>query len=156
MNCEEEHDHRCLPILKLLRNYHMSPFPTDVFHYLFEHKPSSLELVKCTSEQRNSNWDYIISTETPLHMACSNPNITVEVVKLILDAHPEMIEKVNLYDGFLPIHTLCKNKDLNDQASMKSCKFWYLGFQKPRQSIQVIWDLSIPIRVDHSNGSIPQ
>ena len=61
-------------------------------------------------------------TDSLLHVACSNPKISVEAVQLIIDECPDMAREEYAHNGFLPIHNLCKNKDLDDGTSNKILK----------------------------------
>ena len=54
----------------------------------------------------------------PLHIALTNPHITLRIIKLLLRGWPESISMVNGLDGNLPIHLLCSNKDLDEAVSV--------------------------------------
>ncbi|KAL7544946.1 hypothetical protein ACHAWF_008315 [Thalassiosira exigua] len=98
--------------LSLLQNHHVAPFPTDLYRYLHCQNPSSLRPLEPPADPRDDL--YCSASKTILHMACKNPNITVDVVELILHDLPEMAGR----NGFLPLHTLCSNGNLAETKSM--------------------------------------
>ena len=81
----------------------------DVLAYLIDSEPSSIRMI--SSQQM-----------TPLHLACKNKCITLEIVHLLFNRWPEAI---GLHDdnGFLPIHELCYNTKLDDIASNDILRF---------------------------------
>lgn len=114
-----------VPIMYLLRNDCVSPFPTDALCYLLECNPFPIEMwivmwQKLRGDKEVGSFDFgaFKTNRTPLHMACSNPNITAEAVQLILNACPDMAKEQCKSDGFLPIHALCKNPNLDETASL--------------------------------------
>ncbi|KAL7552587.1 hypothetical protein ACHAWF_015829 [Thalassiosira exigua] len=132
-----------LPILNLLWNHGVKPFPTDVFNYLLDIHPSLIALSErgnppsgddsYSSGDDSIARDYIATQskkprKSPLHIACSNPNISVEVVESILALYPEMVKDeytcdgIRSGDGTLPIHRLCRNEDLDNQTSLDLLK----------------------------------
>ena len=121
------------PIRYLVMNSHVEHFPIDVLHYLKECSPSSLRGEEKPSENEDKpvglfdDWSaedlcFGIGTDSLLHIACSNPKISAEAIKFIIDECPDMVREEFVYDGFLPIHNLCKNKDLDNGTSMKILK----------------------------------
>ncbi|KAL7482272.1 hypothetical protein ACHAW6_007949 [Cyclotella cf. meneghiniana] len=77
------------PLWTLLHSPFTSPFPADVFCYLFHHNPSALEM----EEQKPSRRHYYgIGEESSLQIACLNPNITVEIIEMIVNLCPNMVE----------------------------------------------------------------
>jgi ankyrin repeat protein len=50
---------------------------------------------------------------TPLHYACSNKNITLNIIQLLIDAAPTTVRHVN-NKGRMPLHILCGNKKLDE------------------------------------------
>ncbi len=128
------------PIRYLVMNTHVEHFPIDVLHYLKECSPSSLRGEEKPSENEDNpvglgedndnlfdDWSvedlcFGIGTDSLLHIACSNPKISAEAIKLIIDECPDMVREEFVYDGFLPIHNLCKNEDLDNGTSMEILK----------------------------------
>ena len=53
---------------------------------------------------------------TPLHIICFNRFATRGMVQLIVDASPESLSRVD-NDGWMPLHTLCNKKELEDNAA---------------------------------------
>jgi len=49
----------------------------------------------------------------PIHVACSNPHVTLRIIKLLLNGWPESISHQNQLGDF-PIHYLCRNDDLDE------------------------------------------
>ena len=104
------------PIWTLLHNSEVSQFPDDVFRYLLECNPTSLEM--CSDDVDEDDWEDCYRSQTALHLACSNPNMTAETVGLVIKFQPEIVKMECKVDGCLPLHTLCKNKNLGEQVSV--------------------------------------
>ena len=102
------------PMRCLLQNHDFESFPTDVFRYFMECSPSSLRQKTIQDDSFTAS----MFTDTPLHIACSNPKISVEVIQIIIDECPFMVREAYAVDGFLPLHNLCCNEDLDDESSM--------------------------------------
>ena len=80
----------------------------DILDYLLECEPSSIRMQD----------DY---KRTPLNIACSNKNVNLEVVQLLLNSWPEGAKQADDFDDdgeCLPIHNLCKNYHLDDTTSI--------------------------------------
>jgi len=60
--------------------------------------------------------------KTPLHIACSNKNITMEVFQFIYNLWPEAIRLEDIA-GCFPLHLLCYNERLNDDTSLDMLRF---------------------------------
>jgi len=115
--CFEVDDwHAEFPMRNLLRNKHVDSFPTDVFRYFAQCSPSSLRKQKPIDDDDDQLG--AMFTDTLLHVACSNPKISVEAIQLIVDECPHMVREEYAYGGFLPLHNLCSNEDLDDEKSM--------------------------------------
>jgi len=56
------------------------------------------------------------------HKACENKNGTLEIVQLLYYIFPEAL-RLRDDDGWLPIHHLCCNEDLDDSASIDILRF---------------------------------
>ena len=85
-----------LPIHTLLWNEDIaSNLLHDVLQYLIDTEPSAV---------RVENVDGL----TPLHVACSNRNVTPGIIHLLLDSWPGVVNHQDNH-GKLPIHTLCEN-----------------------------------------------
>ena len=108
------------PIWSLLQNSLLDKFPDDVFRFLLKCNPSSLEVEEYDQDRKTSDKELIeiLRSETPLNIACTNPNMSAETIGLIIDRHPDMVQTEYREDGCLPIHTLCKNKKMGDQSAM--------------------------------------
>ena len=63
-----------------------------------------------------------IENSTPLHKVCQKEGLTLELFQLIFNAWPEAIF-VTDDCGFLPIHDLCYNNQLDDTASLDILRF---------------------------------
>ena len=77
--------------------------------YLIEAAPSCIRIV-----------DHF--ERTPLSLACSNKHITLEVVQFLYNSWPEA-SRLGDDDGYLPIHGLCCNEQLDDNASLEILRF---------------------------------
>jgi ankyrin repeat protein len=61
---------------------------------------------------------------TPLHNLCEhNKNVTLGMVKLLIDAFPDSLGRAN-NDGHLPLHGLCLNENLNEEAGLEILKYF--------------------------------
>jgi len=58
---------------------------------------------------------------SPLHLACSNENITLDIVQLLIDAAPDSVRTED-NDGRMPIHRLCWDNDVDEIAAMQILK----------------------------------
>jgi len=56
------------------------------------------------------------------HKACRNKNVTLEIVQLLYNTFPGAL-RLRDGAGLLPIHTLCYNKDLDDNTSLDILQF---------------------------------
>ena len=65
-----------------------------------------------------------LSSQNPscFHRACYNEKVTLGIVQLIYNTFPEAL-RLRDDDGWLPIHHLCCNKDLDDTASLDILRF---------------------------------
>ena len=112
------------PIWSLLQNSLQDQFPDDVFMFLFKCNPSSLEVEAYNRVSRKGDWDFdkettkIYRSETPLNVACTNPIMSAKTIGFIIDTHPDMVRTEYREDGYLPIHTLCKNNKMGEQSSI--------------------------------------
>ena len=95
----------CHPIHVILGNPKICELQ-NVLKFLLKYQPSSIRFL--------DKYD-----RSPLNMACSNPNVNLDVVRLLLNAWPEATRQRDNceYDemtGYLPIHNLCRNEDMDD------------------------------------------
>ena len=58
---------------------------------------------------------------TPLHSACDFPNVTFEIIQLLISASPASVRTVT-DDGSMPLHQLCMNSKLDDATGLKILK----------------------------------
>jgi len=110
------------PMRCLLGNEDVDSFPTDVFRYFMECSPSSLRRQKPVDVDYDEGDDFgsgTMSTDTLLHVACSNPEISVEAIQIIVNECPYMVKEEYSYDGSLPLHNLCCNEDLDYESSIR-------------------------------------
>jgi len=59
----------------------------------------------------------------PLHVACLNKNLTLNIVQLLIAADPKSVRSVDS-NGRFPLHSLCSNRRLDEKASMEILKFF--------------------------------
>jgi len=105
---EETEERACYPINALLHNQNIINLQ-EVITLLIELEPSSVHL-------KDGN------DSTPLHLACENKNVTLDMVQFISNAWPEAIRMRDIF-GCLPIHNLCINGELDDDASLEILHF---------------------------------
>ncbi len=118
-NCFEVDNTDCeFPMRCLLRNNDLDIFPTDVFRYLVECSPSCLRRQKQIDPIEEGDVRFSKFTDTLLHVACSNPKISVEAIQIITNECPYMLKEECAHDGFLPLHHLCCNEHLDDESSI--------------------------------------
>jgi len=94
---EEEDCKACYPIHALLSNECTNNLQ-EILAYLVELNPSVIRMLDGFMK-------------APLHLACRNSNMTLEVVQYIFNKWPEAIRMEN-ERGWLPIHELCYNIDI--------------------------------------------
>ena len=65
-----------------------------------------------------------LSSQNPscFHKACGNNKVTLEIVRLLYNTLPGALQLRDNY-GWLPIHRLCRNRDLDDTASLDILRF---------------------------------
>ena len=101
------------PFLELLENSNIKPFPIDAVRYFIKHCA-----VESLSESHLYNGNF-------LHAACSNKNVTLEAMQLLLGiGSSDLLVRTarGQIDRNLPIHILCKNKGLGEDTSLAILK----------------------------------
>ena len=65
-----------------------------------------------------------VSSQNPscFHRACYNEKVTLEIVQLLYNTLPDALRLRN-DDGYLPIHRLCYNIDLDENTSVDILRF---------------------------------
>ncbi len=73
------------------------------------------EVIEVVRFLQSCNPDALSSTgKTPLHIVCFNNNVTLRIVKLLIDAFPDSVRhRENM--GRMPLHYLCGNNNLDDK-----------------------------------------
>jgi len=103
----------CPPFMALLGNSNIKPFPIDAVRYFIKHCA-----VESLSESHLYNGNF-------LHAACSNKNISLEAMQLLLGIGSSGLlvrTARGQIDRNLPIHILCKNKGLDEETSLAILK----------------------------------
>ena len=102
----------CSPFMALLENSNIKPFPLDVVQYFIGNS---------SAESLSKNHLY---NGNVLHAACSNKNISLEAMQMLLDiCSDDLVRTARSYsDSVLPIHILCQNKELDEETSMSILK----------------------------------
>lgn len=102
--------HGYLPNADFDYNAHMLAGGDEFFHNACLNERVSEGVLRCLLEYfpgaaiiRSTS-----SGETPLHCICSNKNATLGMVKLLIDAAPESVQRED-YFGKTPLHCLCCN-----------------------------------------------
>ena len=85
-----------------------------------------------------------VSSQNPLcfHKACGNEKVTLAIVQLLYNTLPEAFRLRDDY-CWLPIHRLCRNKDLDDTNSIDILRF------------MLNIDPTLPREVSLGNGCLP-
>ena len=86
----------CYPIHVALYQSNVSNLQHEVLVYLLDQEPSSVRLLDGPGN-------------TPLHLACGNNKVNLELFELLLNAWPDSIRMRN-NSRYLPIHSLCCGK----------------------------------------------
>ncbi len=74
----------------------------DIIRLLFEYFPAAVFRRTVVN----------VDPHPPLYYAIANPNVTLNVVKLLLDQAPDTVRYVDT-GGYMPLHYLCYNKRLD-------------------------------------------
>jgi len=106
---DEDEEVPCYPIHALLSNKKTNNIH-EILSYMLELEPSSISLLDG-------------SGRAPLHLACRNGNMTLEVVQFIFNKWPEAIRTRDRYDGWLPVHELCINQKLDGIVALEILQF---------------------------------
>ena len=149
---------------------------TSIYHYFYQFKSSGSTLLSTMSTSNeiyallrspeiDNNYDEIQSIidsnrsvlqstdglgDSPLHVACDNSHVTLRVVQLLLNGLPESISQPNQY-GNLPIHSLCRNNDLDETVS---ADILTLLLEASPESVERASDGELPIR-DAARAGMP-
>jgi len=94
---EDDDEEEAYPIHALLSNEKTNNIH-EILTYMLELEPSSIQLLDGRGR-------------TPLHLACGNNRVNLDVFKLLFNSWPEAIRMRNI-SGRLPIHDLCHNIDI--------------------------------------------
>ena len=87
---------------------------------------------------------------TPLHYMFCNKNVTLGMVQLLIDAYPKSPRRAN-NNGFMPLHFLCINKNLDEDVRLEILK---LLLEKYPESVRhATDDGSLPLRFAAANQS---
>ena len=106
---DEDEEVPCYPIHALLSNKKTNNIH-EILSYMLELEPSSISLLDG-------------SGRAPLHLACRNGNMTLEVVQFIFNKWPEAMRTRDRYDGWLPVHELCINQKLDGIVALEILQF---------------------------------
>jgi len=94
---EDDDEEEAYPIHALLSNEKTNNIH-EILTYMLELEPLSIQLLDGRGR-------------TPLHLACGNNRVNLDVFKLLFNSWPEAIRMRNI-SGRLPIHDLCHNIDI--------------------------------------------
>jgi ankyrin repeat protein len=76
-----------------------------ILRYLLEYFPNAVRYP-----------DLLSGGRLPLHqIICYNKNITLNMVQLLIDAYPDSVRHETRNGGWIPLHCLCRNKNLGDK-----------------------------------------
>ena len=59
--------------------------------------------------------------QSPLHYICYNKKVTPSMVQLLIDAYPDSVRQED-NDGYMPLHSLCLNKNSDGSAGLEILK----------------------------------
>ena len=68
------------------------------------------------------DWISVPRISCCFHHACGNENVTLKIIQLLYNTFPGAL-LLRDDDGWLPIHRLCSNKDLDDANSLEILRF---------------------------------
>ena len=77
-----------------------------IIRYLLDYFPDA-----ASATQRESGW-------TMLHNACFGPNVTLNIVRIVIDADPNSVRSVN-DEGWTPLHVLCNNDKVDETTAIQ-------------------------------------
>jgi ankyrin repeat protein len=130
----------------LLYNNTASSFPADVFRYLFHHDSSAL---MCAEQNTNADWSFDdIDNMSCLQVACGNKNMKAEIVELLIDLKPEMVQHMDRFNGFPPLHAVCANRSTDEQSAIDIMKLLVAKYPKALKKVvgedlTTTWTLSL-------------
>ena len=95
-----------------------------------------------------------LSSQNPscLLLACKNKKVTLEIVKLLHNTLPEAL-RLRDGDGYLPIHHLCRNGDLDETNSLNILRFMLSIDPTLPRELQVDGNDCLPIHYAVANKS---
>ncbi len=99
-----------------------------ILRYLLEYFPNAVRYADgyvCVEEEK-------VGGCTPLHSICFNKNVTLGMVQILFDTFPDSLLHENNY-GFMPLHVLCDNKNLDNDLAVDILK---LLFEKFPESVR--------------------
>jgi hypothetical protein len=113
------------PLLSLMYNEHVRPFPTDVFQYMLEQNDSDMNV----KENKNNFNNWPKGKRNIINVAIENTIITPEVIWLLVDYFPRLVEAIDPMDRCIPLHLLCKNynKSLEEDSAILILKILVLA-----------------------------
>jgi len=104
-----DEENACLPLHALFHNESTDNLQ-EIITYLIELEPSSIRML--------DRYGY-----TPLHLACMNSNMNLEIFQFLYNLYPEAIRRPGVSYGCLPIHNLCSNRRISDTNSIAILRF---------------------------------
>ncbi len=98
-------------------NHHVENY--DFFLWACRNERLTEGIIRCLLEHFPDAASYSCRKgSTPLHYICFNKNVTLGMVQLIIEACPESLGRADNPVGYMPLHTLCLNKSLDDTAAV--------------------------------------
>ena len=94
-----------------------------IIRYLLEYFPDAAR-----STDDENGW-------TPLHFACQNDRVSIDIIQLLIDAAPDSVRSVT-DGGSTPLHILCINKEVVEQAAVQAIRMLKLLIQKYPEAVR--------------------
>ena len=60
-----------------------------------------------------------LTGSSPLHWACTNKNVTLNIIQLLINAAPGSVFRADS-EGWMPLHVLCMNRQQDDMESIET------------------------------------
>eukprot|EP00984_Skeletonema_dohrnii_P014151 scaffold5922_cov109-Skeletonema_dohrnii-CCMP3373.AAC.4 len=89
---------------------------------------------------------------TPLHLACENTHVTLNIVQRLVDAHPDSVRQED-DEGWMPLHYLCDNDELDDMVSVEILRLLLEKYQGSVRHVNNVGHLPIHVACGRNSRS---
>ncbi len=80
--------------------------------------------------------------QVPLHCACDNKNVTLDIIKLLIDSAPDTVRSVTKY-SWTPLNNLCDNEEVDEIAGIQILKLLIEKYPQAARHVDDVGDLPI-------------